>query len=84
MSLFKDIEELSEWLEPLSYEQFWEEITPYNLVSLEPRDGLDQQIAAGETTQETVLVVQKAFARIELTSILGLQHRDTQPFYSLH
>lgn len=84
MSLFKDIEELSEWFEPLSYEQFWEEITPYNLATLEPRDSCDQQIASGETDQETVLVVQKALARIELTSVLGLENRDTQPFYSLH
>ncbi|PHR55172.1 MAG: hypothetical protein COA47_14340 [Robiginitomaculum sp.] len=82
MSIFNDIEDVQDWLEPMDYLGFWHAVAPYDLI-LQDRDHCDTQIATGEVTQETVLCVLKGFARIELTQRLGLKRRPVTPWVQL-
>ena len=43
---FKDIDDIVEWLEPMDYETFWQEIRPYCLVMI-PREECDRDIENG-------------------------------------
>ena len=74
--------DIEDWLEPMDYETFWEEIRPYCLVML-PREKCDADIESG-VYEETVLHVLKNFARLELASILKLEWRCDVPFMSMH
>ena len=79
---FSYINDIEDWLEPMDYETFWEEISPYCLVML-PREKCDADIESG-VDEETVLHVLKNFARLELASILKLEWRCDVPFMSMH
>ncbi|MGI9506903.1 MAG: hypothetical protein ACR2RE_28005 [Geminicoccaceae bacterium] len=83
--IFKDIEDIIEWLEPMDYETFWEETGPYGLV-LQPRDHCDQQIGDGLVDEAVVLDVLKSMARMELAQILRLEWRvpEVMPSTMLH
>lgn len=84
MSLFKDIDDVDEWLEPMTYDQFWDEVGPYNL-DIPLKSGCDAQIASGEVDEETITIGLKSFARIELIDIFNLQPRiDGPPIPALH
>lgn len=76
------INDIEDWLEPMDYETFWEEIRPYCLVML-PREKCDSDIEGG-VDEETILYVLKNFARLELASILKLQWRCDVPLISVH
>lgn len=80
---FKDIDDIVEWLEPMDYETFWQEIKPFCLIML-PREKCDADIASGTTDEETVLYVMKNFARMELASILKLEWRIDVPMLTVH
>ena len=81
MCLFKDIDDVYEWLEPMTYDQFWDEVGPYNLdIPLKP--GGDAQLAAGEVDLETITIGLKTLARVELTEIFGLKPRMSPPIAS--
>ncbi|MFT6658562.1 hypothetical protein [Maritalea sp.] len=82
MKIFKDIDEVEEWLAPMDYEGFWIAIEPYGL-TLQPKDHCDQQIADGEVDQATVLEGIKYLARIELTQIQNLHWRMPTPWLKL-
>lgn len=79
---FSYINDIEDWLEPMDYETFWEEISPYCLVML-PREKCDADIESG-VDEETVLYVLKNFARLELASILKLEWRCDVAFMSMH
>ena len=79
---FSYINDIEDWLEPMDYETFWEEIRPYCLVML-PREKCDADIESG-VDEETVLYVLKNFARLELASILKLEWRCDVAFMSMH
>ena len=83
MMRFKDIDEIVEWLEPMDYETFWKEISPFGLIMF-PREKCDADIASEATDEETVLYVMKNFARMELASILKLEWRIDVPMMSVH
>ena len=55
---FRHINDIEDWLEPLDYETFWEEIRPYCLVML-PRKKCDADIESG-VDEETILYVLKS------------------------
>ena len=80
---FKHIDDIEDWLEPMDYETFWEEIKPFCLV-LFPREKCDTDIANGATDEETALFIMKNFARMELTSILKLEWRIDVPMMAMH
>lgn len=81
MVIFEDIQELSDWLEPMDYVAFWDAVEPYHL-TLQDRDHCDDQISSGEVPMELVLSCLKTMARIELTTKLGLTHRSPIPVES--
>ena len=80
---FRHINDIEDWLEPMDYETFWEEIRPFCLVML-PRKKCDRDIEDGATDEETVLYVVKNFARMELATILKLEWRIDIPMISVH
>ena len=80
---FKDIDDIVEWLEPMDYETFWDEIRPYCLL-LFPRVDCDRDLANGHVDEEDLLSILKTMARAELASILKLEWRDDVPMITLH
>lgn len=72
--LFKSIDDVEDWLRPLDYEAFWEEVAAYGL-DLPRRADCDRQIAAGLVAGAVVLRVLKVMVRVELGSILELSRR---------
>lgn len=83
MMNFDDWEDVDEWLKPLDYESFWNEVRPFSL-DLQSKRSCDEQIASGSIDEATVLDVLKFMARLELTQRYRLQHRDAAPWFSLH
>ncbi|MBG6166774.1 hypothetical protein IWQ54_006473 [Labrenzia sp. EL_195] len=79
MRKFKDIDEVSEWLEPMDYEGFWYAVAPYDLV-LQAREHCDRQIREEGVSRDVVLDVLKYFARMELTAKFGLSDRMPTPW----
>lgn len=79
MFVFRDIEEVEEWLDPLGYTAFWEAITPWDVLSGAARAHCDATIARGITSETTVLKCMKALVRLELTQCLGLSARLYEP-----
>jgi len=74
MNEFEDVEDVIEWLEPLGYLRFWEEVEPFGLC-LPERDHCDEEIARGEDTTEDMLRFLKGLTRVELTQRFGLKRR---------
>ncbi len=84
MPIFKHIEDVEEWLEPMDYPGFWYAVQPYDL-TLQPRCHCDQQIKDGEADPAVVLEVLKHMARLELTKRLELSRRPTKAgLYAVH
>lgn len=81
--MFKTCNEVERWLDPLDYQSFWEEISPFRL-TLQPRDHCDDQITCGLVSDEVVLDVLKTMARIELQAIFNLSWKSAVPDYALH
>ena len=82
MKKFEYQEDAEEYFEPMSYEEFWHAVLPYNL-QLQPRDHCDQQIADNLVEGELVLEVLKMMACNELTWRYGLQMRPVTPWLKL-
>ena len=78
--IFEDIDDVEEWLEPLSYIEFWEAVAPYNL-TLQDRDHCDDLITKGEITTDLALDVLKGLAAQELRREFGLKDRVFHPPY---
>ncbi len=77
------IDDIEDWLEPLDYDAFWEEVADYGL-DLPKRSHCDAQIAAGLVPKTMVLRVLKVMVRVELGSLLELQRRAGLPEISWH
>ena len=78
MVIFRDIQDVKEWLEPLDYLGFWDAVTPYNL-TLQDRDHCDGLIAGGEVETSLILYVLKGLAEMELAQAFGLEWRTYDP-----
>jgi len=83
MKQFEDVEEVIEWLEPLGYLQFWEEVEVFGLC-LPDRDHCDEEIARGKDTSEDMLAFLKGLTRVELTQRFGLKRRCHVDPVSMH
>ena len=81
MVVFQDIEDVIEWLEPLSYVDFWEAVSPYHL-TLQSRDHCDGLIAGGKVEADLILDGLKVMARVELAEKLSLKDRVYHPYAS--
>lgn len=83
MLVFKDMEDVEEWLAPLDYEAFWRETAIFGL-AIQPRESCDRQIGSRSVDEATVLSALKGMARLELIEHFALRVRDTMPWMSLH
>ena len=83
MRTFEDSQEVDEWLEPLSYDAFWDVVAPYDL-ALQTRESCDAQIAQGIVDEALVLRVLKGFARRQIVADQGLKRRLYVTEMSMH
>lgn len=79
MFIFEDIDAVEEWLDPLSYSDFWEALEPYRIFPDGDRDHCDKLRHAGRVDPETMLICLKAWARASLTKKFGLEFRIYEP-----
>ena len=79
MVVFEDIQDVEEWLEPLSYEAYWEAIAFWNIYAGADRAHFDGLLASGVTTANTMLTCLKAEVRLTLTDRFGLKDRCFEP-----
>lgn len=85
MKQFEYVEDVEEWLAPLSYEELWEALDPYGIETEEARANCDAQIKSGAVKEAIILDSLKAFARIDLTRQFKLKRRPTMLAYgSIH
>lgn len=76
MTIFKSVEDVVEWLEPMEWEEFWETIHALSIPPLNTKENCEAQIARGEVTADLILECSKGHVRMEMTRILKLQHRS--------
>lgn len=76
------MQEVEEWLEPLTYKEYWTEIDLNGLQS-ENRDHYDCEIARG-IPEATILKVLKAETRLEIIAEQDLKCRHPHDEMLLH
>lgn len=81
MKNFEHVQDVEEWLEPMSWDEFFVNLSPYG-VDAEMRANCEANIANGAST-ETVLSLMKSLTRIDLTKELGLKRRPITPWVQL-
>ena len=81
MRKFEHVQDVEEWLEPMSWDEFFVKLSPYG-VDAEIRADCEISVANGGS-QDTVLSVIKSLMRIELTKELGLKRRPITPWVQL-
>ena len=82
MKIFRYIQDVDAWLEPMDYIAFWYAVEPFNLV-LQPRDHCDEQIENGAAEKDDVLAVLKYMARDEISAMQGLKRKPVTPWLQL-
>ncbi|WP_306260370.1 hypothetical protein [Pararhizobium sp. IMCC21322] len=82
MIKFNYMQEVEEWLAPLTYEEFWRETDPNGLQS-EDRDHYDCEIARG-IPKATILTVLKGEKRLEIIAEQDLKCRHPHDEMLLH
>lgn len=75
MVVFRDIQDVIEWLAPMSYVELWEAVEPYLVFSDEERDHCDTLISTGKVTAESILEGLKSMATVAIRGKLGLDER---------
>lgn len=83
MQTFKDRDDVEEWLDPLSYDEFWTQIEIFAL-PIPPRAECDDDIRKGRAEQAVVLNVLKAMARSQIIADQALPPRDLVAWMALH
>ena len=81
MKNFEYVQDVEEWLEPMSYDEFWVKLSPYG-VDAGIRADCETSIANG-AMPDMVLSVIKSLIRIELTKELSLRRRPITPWVQL-
>lgn len=81
MRIFDHVQDVEEWLEPMSWDEYFVKLSPYG-VDAGMRADCEASIANG-TSPDTVLSLMKGLTRIELTKELGLKRRPITPWVQL-
>ena len=81
MKNFEHVQDVEEWLEPMSWDEFFVKLSPYG-VDAGMRADCEVSIADGASI-DTVLSVMKSLTRIDLTKELGLKRRPITPWVQL-
>ncbi|WP_316861062.1 hypothetical protein [uncultured Cohaesibacter sp.] len=82
MSGFRYIDDVESWLEPMSYQAFWDAVMPLELDLLD-KSLCDDQIECGDANPDSVLIVLKALARTSLTERHNLEWKPSAPWLKL-
>ncbi|MBB4305126.1 hypothetical protein GGD81_004194 [Rhodobium orientis] len=83
MCYFEDQQDVRDWLEPLGYEEFWREVSTFDL-RLQSKESCDQQISSGSVDEATVLRVLKGMVRMQVIDQQNLPPRDYVAPLSMH
>ncbi|GJE18414.1 hypothetical protein AIGOOFII_3139 [Methylobacterium marchantiae] len=83
MRYFEDQKDVDEWLDPLTYEEFWQEVSTFS-VDIPSREECDSDIADGIAPEAMVLNVLKGLTRLQVIDQQNLPVRITVPWMSLH
>lgn len=78
MEMFKTINDVEDWLEPMNYEEFWIAIKPWCLPMPYTREQCDADIAAGADIED-VKIGLKMIACLLLTKRHNLKLRPVGP-----
>ena len=81
MKDFKYIQDVEEWLEPMSYDEFWFKLSPYG-VDADMRRHCDTSISNG-TAPDTVLSVMKDLIGFAIGEQFDLKRRPVTPWVRL-
>jgi len=81
MRNFEHVQDVEEWLEPMSWDEFFVKLSPYG-VDAGMRADCEVSIANG-TSPDTVLSLMKSLTRIDLAKELGLKRRPITPWVQL-
>lgn len=75
MVVFRDFEDVEEWLKPLDYIAFWEAIAPYTVLSLDVREHCDGLIVSGTVESDLILKTLKGSVANEIARRFDLPFR---------
>ena len=81
MRKFEHVQDVEEWIEGMSWDEFFVKLSPYG-VDAEMRADCETSIAEG-ASRDTVLSLMKSLTRIDLTKELGLKRRPITPWVQL-
>ena len=81
MRKFDHVQDVEEWLEPMSWDEFFVKLGSYG-VDAGMRADCEVSIAEG-ASPDTILCVMKSLTRIDLTKELGLKRRPITPWVQL-
>lgn len=81
MRNFEHVQDVEEWLEPMSWDEFFVKLSPYGVDAGMRADG-EASVSDGASI-DTVLTVMKSLTRIDLTKELGLKRRPITPWVQL-
>jgi len=76
---FRYTEDVEGWLEPMSYDEFWYAVKPYQL-TLQSYEHCERQISLRLVDRDTVLSVLKFMAIDELKALYALRDRPVTPW----
>ncbi len=82
MKKFKYVQDIDDWLDLMNFDEFWYAVEPFDLV-LQEREHCEEQIASGDSDEQTVLSVLKYMVRRELAEKHGLKRRPITPWLQL-
>ncbi|MCW2308832.1 hypothetical protein [Rhodobium gokarnense] len=83
MRYFEDQQDVRDWLEPLTYAEFWREVSTFDL-RLQSKENCDGQIASGAIDEATVLRVLKGMVRMQVIDQQNLPPHDYVAPLSMH
>lgn len=79
MTIFEDIQDVEEWLEPFEINAFWDAVAPWDVFAGEERAHYEQVLAKGDVCPDLVLSCLKGMVRMELQARLDLKDRYYEP-----
>lgn len=76
---FDCLNDIEAWLEPLTYEAFWQAVKPH-CVQLQPKQEYDALIADNVLSEEQVMTIIKRSVVMKLADRYNLEWEDRRPF----
>lgn len=77
MVVFRYIEDIENWFAPMSYNDFWNQVTAFD-VELPDKPKCDGKIISGQVNRDVILGGLKYLASTQLSVKLGLRRRPME------